>query len=238
VNFTAGVIEPNAATVDLGPGGEMQAYLFTAAPGGTADVLVDVVGYTIGHTHDDRYYTKSGADSRFAQLAPWRIDVAPSDMSTQPGGPIYSIHDGRLGAMGMGFGDDDRCCIVVFGFRLPDQYVDGSPVVLDIDWSPASIATLNPVGCSFIFSSYLPRVSRSGAPMFVVDTSWSDGSPAFTVTDDALNNLVASTKRLQLESTDLRPGDQLHVFLTRLQADIGDSCEGVASVHAITVSEG
>lgn len=55
VNFAAGAIEPNAATVDLGPGGKMQIWVKTAATAGTSDVLVDVVGYTVDHTHDDRY---------------------------------------------------------------------------------------------------------------------------------------------------------------------------------------
>jgi hypothetical protein len=65
VNFTAGSIEPNAATVDLGPGGRVQVFLNTDAAGGTAHVLLDVVGYTVDHTHDDRYYTEGETENRF-----------------------------------------------------------------------------------------------------------------------------------------------------------------------------
>ncbi len=66
VNFSAGSVEPNAATVDLGPGGTIQVFVGTAMPGGSADVLIDVVGYTIGHDHDDRYYTKAQVDALIA----------------------------------------------------------------------------------------------------------------------------------------------------------------------------
>lgn len=65
VNFNAGSIEPNSATVDLGPGGKVQVFLNTDTAGGTAHVLLDVVGYTVDHTHDDRYYTEGEADGRF-----------------------------------------------------------------------------------------------------------------------------------------------------------------------------
>lgn len=51
VNFTPGSIEPNAATVDL-DGGRIQVWVETSSDAGTADVLIDVVGYTIDHTHE------------------------------------------------------------------------------------------------------------------------------------------------------------------------------------------
>jgi len=75
VNFTAGSIEPNAATVDLGPGGRVQIFIKTAAANGTADVLVDVVGYTVDHTHDDRYPTHSELDALRA-----RVETAESEV--------------------------------------------------------------------------------------------------------------------------------------------------------------
>jgi hypothetical protein len=67
VNWLAsGAIEPNAATVDLAGDGTMQVYVKTASPTGTAHVLVDVVGYTVDHTHDDAYYTEDEVDALIA----------------------------------------------------------------------------------------------------------------------------------------------------------------------------
>ena len=63
VNFTAaGAIVPNSATVALGVGATIQIWVETAANGGTADVLLDIVGYTTDHNHDDRYYTEAEVD--------------------------------------------------------------------------------------------------------------------------------------------------------------------------------
>ena len=68
VNFTPGSIEPNAATVDLNDG-KIQIWVETSSDAGSADVLIDIVGYTIGHTHDDRYYTETEVDSALADKA-------------------------------------------------------------------------------------------------------------------------------------------------------------------------
>ena len=62
VNFTPGSIEPNAATVDL-KDGQIQIWVETSSDAGSADVLIDVVGYTVDHTHDDRYYTEAEVDT-------------------------------------------------------------------------------------------------------------------------------------------------------------------------------
>jgi hypothetical protein len=81
VNFpSAGAIVPNSATVALGAGGKIQIWLETAADSGTADVLVDVVGYTVGHHHDDRYYTEPEVDSRIAA-----VDAAVDGLTTSAG---------------------------------------------------------------------------------------------------------------------------------------------------------
>lgn len=70
VNWLAsGAIEPNAATVDLAGDGTMQVYVKTASPTGTAHVLVDVVGYTVDHDHDDSYYTEDEVDALIAGSA-------------------------------------------------------------------------------------------------------------------------------------------------------------------------
>ena len=64
VNFTTGTVEPNAATVDIGPGGAIQIWVETDAVAGSADVLLDIVGYTEGHNHDDRYYTEAEINAK------------------------------------------------------------------------------------------------------------------------------------------------------------------------------
>lgn len=69
VNFKAGSTEPNAATADLGPGGTVQLWLETPFQTGEAHVLLDIVGYTIDHAHDDRYYTEAESDAALAAKA-------------------------------------------------------------------------------------------------------------------------------------------------------------------------
>ena len=66
VNFQAGSVEPNAATVDLSADGNVQVWVFMPDAAATADVLIDVVGYTIDHNHDDRYYTEDEVDAAVA----------------------------------------------------------------------------------------------------------------------------------------------------------------------------
>jgi len=51
----------NAGQIDI-------TYDAFGVAGPTTDVLIDVVGYTIGHNHDDRYYTKSEADALHSGL--------------------------------------------------------------------------------------------------------------------------------------------------------------------------
>lgn len=80
VNFTTvGAIEPNAATVDLGPGGKVEVWLSTADSGGSADVLVDVLGYTVDHTHDDRYYTQAEVDGLVPAARPFAVSARGAD---------------------------------------------------------------------------------------------------------------------------------------------------------------
>lgn len=69
VNFQAGTVEPNAATVDLSADGKVQVWVFMPSAAAKADVLIDVVGYTVDHNHDDRYYTETEADAVHATKA-------------------------------------------------------------------------------------------------------------------------------------------------------------------------
>lgn len=79
VNFLPGTNTPNAATADLGPGGRVQIFVKTAAANGTADVVVDVVGYTVDHTHDDSYYTEDEVDAKLTDLRLTTLGVNYAD---------------------------------------------------------------------------------------------------------------------------------------------------------------
>ena len=68
LNFALGQTVPNSVTVLLPADGKIQLWLDTNTLGGTAQVLVDIVGYTDNHNHDDRYYTKPESDARVAPL--------------------------------------------------------------------------------------------------------------------------------------------------------------------------
>jgi hypothetical protein len=56
---------PNAVTVDLDAAGRFSVYNRF----GTVDIVVDVVGYYADHHHDDRYYTRTEADTALAVKA-------------------------------------------------------------------------------------------------------------------------------------------------------------------------
>ena len=62
LNFSAGQVVPNLATVRLGATGAIRI----SNPFGFTHVLVDVAGYYRGHTHDDRYYAKVQTQARLA----------------------------------------------------------------------------------------------------------------------------------------------------------------------------
>lgn len=94
VNFGAGTIEPNAATVALA-GGKVQIWLDTEAADGTAHVLLDVVGYTIDHEHDDRYYTKAESDLRYVTSEEFS-DTLDGLLPPYPLEPALSSIEARL----------------------------------------------------------------------------------------------------------------------------------------------
>jgi hypothetical protein len=129
VNFQPGTVEPNAATVDLA-GGKVQVFVKTAASGGSAHVLVDVVGYTVGHTHDDRYYTESETDALIAAI-PAGPEGPPGPQGdtgpTGPAGPQYGrtiAYSPRFDSV-TGVGHDSSITIGV----------DGLPIISHQDFS-------------------------------------------------------------------------------------------------------
>ena len=67
---------PNAVTTDVSGDGRIS--FFNNA--GTADVVVDVLGYYVDHNHDDRYYTKDQTYTRA------EIDAALATKSVKPTG--------------------------------------------------------------------------------------------------------------------------------------------------------
>jgi hypothetical protein len=60
LNFVAGQAPtPNAVTVDVPASGQVSFYNHE----GTVNVVADIVGYYVDHTHDDRYYTEAEVDA-------------------------------------------------------------------------------------------------------------------------------------------------------------------------------
>lgn len=76
VNFGPGGVEPNSATVDLSADGGIQIWAFLLGGATSVDVLVDVVGYTIDHHHDDRYYTQTEVDAKFSSTVDLQVGIA------------------------------------------------------------------------------------------------------------------------------------------------------------------
>ena len=63
VNWVAGRSPTaNQLTVSLSPDGKASFY----NDSGTVDIVVDIVGYTQDHNHDDRYYGKAEVDAKVA----------------------------------------------------------------------------------------------------------------------------------------------------------------------------
>lgn len=75
--FPAGTTRPNSSSVNWVAGRSPTANQLTVAlsidgkasfynDSGTVDVVVDLVGYTQDHNHDDRYYSKAEVDAKIA----------------------------------------------------------------------------------------------------------------------------------------------------------------------------
>lgn len=67
LNVQVGLAVPNSVTVGVDPSGRIELYYFSRS-GGSVDLVVDIVGYYIGHDHDDRYYTETEIDGQFSTL--------------------------------------------------------------------------------------------------------------------------------------------------------------------------
>ena len=76
VNWVAGQgPTPNAVTSDVSADGKVS--FFNNA--GTVDVVADIVGYFVNHTHDDRYYTKAEIDAKLARTAPGALVIGVAE---------------------------------------------------------------------------------------------------------------------------------------------------------------
>ncbi len=194
VNFTAaGVVEPNAATVALGPGGKMQVYLFTSAPAGTADVLVDVVGYTIGHTHDDRYYTKAQSDAQRAATKFLSLNIY-ADPGLNFDERWADLADSGVGGLNV---DLD------FNFTIPPDYTSGTPMTVRL-LAYARDSTSFP--CNGELSAGWVYVGRPDVSQGGVGGSVGPVEILYVFTD----NNVPKEYLFTLDSTTgLRPGDSV-----------------------------
>lgn len=78
VNFLSGQAPtPNKVDVGLSATGTIKIY----NDAGTSNVAVDIFGYYIDHTHDDRYYTESETDTLLAEKAESMYVMVNSDGS-------------------------------------------------------------------------------------------------------------------------------------------------------------
>ena len=120
VNFEAGITTPNAATVDLSADGKVQIWLETDNDGGSAHVLLDVVGYTVDHTHDDLYplktdvYTKAEVDGAINNLPTtlWaQTSGANTGVITRQSGGITLSHGGAGSSYFYTFPRDVTDCV-------------------------------------------------------------------------------------------------------------------------------
>ena len=75
LNFENGVDIANALNVTTSANGSICLYVY-----GTADLIVDVAGYYVGHDHDDRYYTEAEVDAALVDKAD-TVDVTAALLS-------------------------------------------------------------------------------------------------------------------------------------------------------------
>ena len=97
LNFVGGQAPvSNAVTVRLSTSGSVpgQVSIFNLA--GTTHFTADIVGYFVGHNHDDRYYTKTELDTRqwgSSNIADYR---ASNGLSNEDVGVLFAAVDAAL----------------------------------------------------------------------------------------------------------------------------------------------
>jgi hypothetical protein len=90
--FGAAQTVSNVVAMKLGTGGAVRIFNKT----GSVQVTVDVQGFYVGHDHDDRYYTKAEADTRFFQGSTLILvngDGAPADNGAALAAAMAAITD-------------------------------------------------------------------------------------------------------------------------------------------------
>jgi hypothetical protein len=105
---------PNAVNTGVSPTGRFSVYNLA----GEVHVFADVVGYFVEHDHDDRYYTKSQSDGRYAAKA----DVGSEFTSTVVIGPGPGAGDRLEDVAGTGDGGQRMMIYLEPGTYLVDGF--------------------------------------------------------------------------------------------------------------------
>jgi hypothetical protein len=97
LNWVAGQAPtPNAVLADLSADGRLAFYNLA----GTVDIAVDINGYFVGHTHDDRYYTKNETYSRAEVDAKFALPAGASRVALDTPTAAQYYVDLAIGADG------------------------------------------------------------------------------------------------------------------------------------------
>jgi hypothetical protein len=161
VNFFPGTIEPNAATVDLSSDGKIQIWVETSSDSGNAHVLVDVVGYTIDHTHDDRYYTQAEADAADGALETKIVDSNGVAAASGVGGDLSVGVETVMASLAI---DVAQAGMVVINAATQVVRLDaGSGVTCDIKVDGSSVTSASSQMVGVASGSAVPIADTVGA---------------------------------------------------------------------------
>jgi len=205
----------NAVTTNISADGKIS--FFNNA--GTVNVIADIVGYYVGHDHDDRYYTKAEIDARGHVIAISLYDsqVGPDVGSIAPGRPFGLV----LGATQALF----------INFIAPFDMTANTTMTLQVFYYVGTTS------CTVSLSPTFYTVARPGA---VVPPAASNTSGMTSVGGDArqapATAFVVGTAEFTLDGQSgggLSPGDIIDL---RVDRGGGDSCPGaVVAVGAQVV---
>ncbi len=163
---------------------------------------------------------------------PWSIHIGPEDMDNA-GATWPNITFGSgTSALGMAFNDG------VFGrvylsFQLPDHYVAGTDLRMDLNWIPISGFGLPVFPCDVIFWTNDARVQRPGEEILVVGDTWEiprgfDATATrLTATQNLFDDDIVSGTYTVIDGSALLPGDMLSTTLNRDGDEFDDTCEGI-----------